>query len=191
MTVKTLGLKELIHPFNEENVTPPGYDFSVSAVFTYVDFGGLWKDRKSVPEYEEMEAINDCYNLGPGPYMVRFAEMVEIPKNCMAIMHPRSTLLRCGVSLETAVWDAGYVGISSTLMVVHNPAGFLLAKGARVGHMTFHQLDRAVGGYSGSYQGEGLTVQPSVDPASRVQVSDSGSILAGMADYIRMKGEAG
>ena len=159
MTVKTLLLSECIEPFNEEHLTPQGYDFTVAAVSAYEGYGGLWKDRKVLPDYIELEAVNGCYNLNPGVYMVRFAETVMIPTDHMAIMHPRSTLLRCGVALETAVWDAGYMGISSTMMVVHNPDGFLLQKGARVGHMTFHELDRKVAGYNGSYQGEGVTTK--------------------------------
>ncbi len=72
----------------------------------------------------------------------------------MALGTARSSLLRCGVSMHTAVWDAGYSGRSQSLMVVHNPLGFRLQKNARIAQLVFLQLTRETTGYQGVYQGE-------------------------------------
>ena len=65
-------------------------------------------------------------DLLPGCYLVTYSEVVNLLKNIMALATPRSSLLRCGVSIHSAVWDAGYSGRSQSLMVVYNPQGFRL-----------------------------------------------------------------
>jgi dUTP pyrophosphatase len=92
--------------------------------------------------------------LAPGSYMVTYNEVVHLPKNIMALGRPRSSLLRCGVSVGTAVWDAGYSGRSQSLLVVHNPHGFSLEKNARLTQLVFFELTGDSEGYQGIYQGE-------------------------------------
>jgi len=58
-------------------------------------------------------------HLPKGSYKIVFNEIVNIPKNIAAIAKPRSSLLRCGATVETAVWDAGYSGRSESLLVVY------------------------------------------------------------------------
>ncbi|HLB27762.1 MAG TPA: deoxyuridine 5'-triphosphate nucleotidohydrolase, partial [Dehalococcoidales bacterium] len=69
---------------------------------------------------------------------------------------PRSSLLRCGVTVNTAVWDAGYSGRSQSLLVVYNPLGFRLQKDARVVQLVFFRLTGETEGYKGAYQGENI-----------------------------------
>ncbi len=95
-------------------------------------------------------------DLVPGAYIITFNEIVHLPNNIMALARTRSSLLRCGVAVETAVWDAGYSGRSQSLMVVHNPQGFRLQKDARVLQLVFLQLTRETEGYQGTYQGENI-----------------------------------
>ena len=93
-------------------------------------------------------------DLPPGPYSITYNEIVHLPNNVMALARPRSSLLRCGVTVGTAVWDASYSGRSQSLLVVHNPAGFLLQKNARVTQLVFLLLTDETEGYQGIYQGE-------------------------------------
>jgi dUTP pyrophosphatase len=96
-------------------------------------------------------------DLLPGCYLVTYNEVVNIPKNIMALAMPRSSLLRCGVSIHNAVWDAGYSGRSQSLMVVYNPQGFRLYRNARIVQMVFFFLSREVAqGYHGVFQGENI-----------------------------------
>ncbi|MBI3743598.1 MAG: deoxyuridine 5'-triphosphate nucleotidohydrolase, partial [Chloroflexi bacterium] len=72
-----------------------------------------------------------------------------------ALGRTRSSLLRCGAALHTAVWDAGYSGRSESLMVVYNPAGFTLEHNARIMQLVFFALAQEVHeGYRGVYKGE-------------------------------------
>jgi len=95
-------------------------------------------------------------DLMPGAYIITYNEIVHLPKNIMALGRPRSSLLRCGVTIGTAVWDAGYEGRSQSLMVVHNPQGFRLQRNARVMQLVFFKLTTETEGYQGAYQGENI-----------------------------------
>jgi dUTP pyrophosphatase len=96
----------------------------------------------------------DFIDLIPGAYIVTFNEIVHLPKNIMALARPRSSLLRCGVTVNTAVWDAGYCGRSQSLMVVYNPQGFRLQRNASIVQIIFLRLSGETEGYQGAYQGE-------------------------------------
>ena len=95
-------------------------------------------------------------DLIPGAYIVTFNEIVHLPRNVMALAKPRSSLLRCGVTIDTAVWDAGYSGRSQSLMVVYNPQGFRLQRNARILQLIFFKLTGETEGYQGTYQGENV-----------------------------------
>lgn len=98
----------------------------------------------------------DFINLMPSAYMVTFNEIVHLPNNVMALGRPRSSLLRCGVTVDSAVWDAGYSGRSQSLMVVYNPQGFRLQRNARIMQLIFLRLTKETEGYQGIYQGENI-----------------------------------
>ena len=95
-------------------------------------------------------------DLMPGAYVITYNEIVHLPKNVMALARPRSSLLRCGVNVDTAVWDAGYSGRSQSLMVVYNPQGFRLQRNARIVQLIFMQLTQETEGYQGAYQRENI-----------------------------------
>ena len=95
--------------------------------------------------------------LEPGSYKVRFNETVSVPLDRYALARPRSSLLRMGVSLPTALWDSGFVGKGEGLLVVHNPHGLRLRRDARLIQLVFLQLaDPVEDGYGGRYQRTGL-----------------------------------
>ncbi len=95
-------------------------------------------------------------DLMPDAYIITYNEIVHLPNNVMALARPRSSLLRCGVTVNTAVWDAGYSGRSQSLMVVHNPQGFRLQRNARIVQLVFLQLTQKTEGYHGAYQEENI-----------------------------------
>jgi len=95
--------------------------------------------------------------LPPGIYSITYNEIVHLPKDIMALATPRSSLLRCGVTIHTAVWDAGYAGRSQSLLVVYHPHGFRVQQNARVLQLVFFRLEGQTEGYKGIYQGENIT----------------------------------
>ena len=94
--------------------------------------------------------------LIPGSYIITYNEIVHIPTNLMALARPRSSLLRCGVNIGTAVWDAGYSGRSQSLMLVYNARGFRVQQNARVAQLVFMTLTEETESYSGKYQNENI-----------------------------------
>ena len=95
-------------------------------------------------------------DLMAGAYIITYNEIVHLPKNVMALATPRSSLLRCGVTVNTAVWDAGYSGRSQSLMIVYNPQGFRLQRNARIVQLVFLELTQETEGYQGVYQRENI-----------------------------------
>ena len=96
-------------------------------------------------------------HLPPGAYKVRFTETVSVPLDRFAISRPRSSLLRMGASMPTALWDSGFRGKGEGLLVVHNPHGLRLRRGARLIQLVFFQTASPTGKpYAGVYQNAGL-----------------------------------
>lgn len=144
----------------EEQLQPQGIDLTVRSVSRFGAAGQLGQsneDRLLPPLVPLAPGENGYWNLGLGPYMITYNEEVRIPGHLMALGRPRSSMLRCGATLHTAVWDAGYYGRSQSLLVVHHPSGFRLAKDARVMQLVFLALTEELAqGYSGAFQGENL-----------------------------------
>lgn len=143
----------------EEQIQPNGIDFTLREVALLQSSGKIAVENSqrlvsglSPLAFDGLGFID----LVPGAYIVTFNEIVHMPRNVMALALPRSSLLRCGVTIHTAVWDAGYSGRSQSLMVVHNPQGFRLQRNARVVQLVFLQLTRETEGYRGAYQGENI-----------------------------------
>jgi dUTP pyrophosphatase len=137
-------------------VTPNGVELSLQKVYRFREAGAVDFDNKErrIPEYEEIAPTGDHYSLPPGSYLVTYNETVHLPADVVAIGRPRSSLLRSGVTIESAVWDAGYEGRSRGLLMVFNPHGFVVTKSARLLHLVFIQLKRKTKPYQGTYQGE-------------------------------------
>jgi dUTP pyrophosphatase len=75
----------------------------------------------------------------------------------MALGRPRSTLNRIGVTIHTAVWDAGYEGRSTSLLSVLNTEGVRIQQHSRVLQLVFVGVTNPpASGYSGIYQRENI-----------------------------------
>lgn len=141
----------------EAQLQTNGFDLSLRSVSRLTSCGKLALDNKNrvISTQEKMEfGAGGVMHLGPGSYSIIYNEIVHLPKDIMALGLSRSSLLRCGASLHTAVWDAGYSGRSESLLVVHNPLGLDLEKDARVLQLVFSKLTGKSQGYQGRYQGE-------------------------------------
>ncbi len=143
----------------EEQMQPNGIDFTLREVALLQSSGKIAIENSQRLVSDLSPLVFDglgFIDLVPGAYIITFNEIVHMPKNVMALALPRSSLLRCGVTIHTAVWDAGYSGRSQSLMVVHNPQGFRLQRDARIVQLVFFQLTRETEGYRGAYQGENM-----------------------------------
>lgn len=142
-----------------EQLQPNGFDVTLESVWRMDGVGAIGgtNAERIIPAREPVAPSSDgWFHLVPGPYIIRFREAVALPLDVMAFGRPRSSVLRCGATIHTAVWDAGYRGRSEALLVVHAPDGVRLAVGARVLQLVFLRLEAVTHPYAGAYQGENL-----------------------------------
>lgn len=145
-------------PDKDNQVQPNGVDLTIKDIAMFSSAGAIPVDNND----RVLSSVSplvfdglDRLDLLPGCYLITCNEIVNLPRNIMALAYPRSSLLRCGVSVHTAVWDAGYSGRSQSLMVVYNSQGIRIYRNTRFIQLVFFYLSKEVDeGYKGVFQGE-------------------------------------
>ena len=90
--------------------------------------------------------------LQPGVYSITFHQGCVLPNNIMAQIVQRSSLLRCGVDIKSAIYDPGFkTDLMGAVMIVHNT--IQIEEGARVAQIIMSQTVTAEV-YDGQYQAE-------------------------------------
>src|SRR4030042_7131010 len=107
---------------------PAGIDITLKEAYEFTGPGKIDFDNseRKISEVRPVPYQSDNIRLGAGCYKVIFNEYVKIPQDLAAFCLPRSSLLRCGATLEFAVWAPGYEGGSEALLLVSNPHGITL-----------------------------------------------------------------
>ncbi|OYT42416.1 MAG: dCTP deaminase [Candidatus Aenigmarchaeota archaeon ex4484_224] len=153
--------KDLIKNFIDLDIQlqPASFDLTLAKVFEFESNGSLDFDNseRKIAERKEIEFKNDWVFLKEGSYLIMFNEIVKIPKDLIALVRPRSSLLRNGASIFSSLWDPGYEGRSLVLLVVFNENGIKLKKNARIAQMIFLKLEEeSRKEYRGIYQKENV-----------------------------------
>ncbi len=152
----------------EEQLQPNGLDVTLREISKYLGQGqiGLKSADRKLPELAPLPFDADGWiTLEAGEYHILYNEIVSLPDSLMALGRPRSSLGRSGVTIHTAVWDAGYSGRSTSLLSVLNPEGFRVQRDARVMQLVFFGMAAATAaGYAGQYQGENVGLREEESP---------------------------
>ena len=148
-------IKKVIEVNSGEQRQPAGYDVTLSSVHSYPKSRfvlGLEKGENS--KLDVLPLIEGKYfDLEPGAYFVELNEITTIPDDAIGILLPRSTLLRNGLDIRTALFDPGYSGQPKVMLVCHRRAR--IERFARIGQLVIIKSDGEFGSkYSGRYQGE-------------------------------------
>jgi dUTP pyrophosphatase len=149
-------MREFLQPLKGEQVQPAGIDLTISEVFE-LDGGGeidFSNEHRKVPAGKKIE-FGEKVKLGQGSYRITYGEAVRMPKDAAGIVLPRSTLMRMGATVISALWDPGYEGRGYGLLVVFNPHGIVLHRNARVAQIMMVR-GRTEKEYEGAYKGENL-----------------------------------
>jgi len=136
-----------------------GIELTLSCIERFTSAGALAFDNKErrISETKNVEFDESGWaSLEQGSYLITFNEIVSVPRDMAALARPRSSLLRSGATVETALWDPGYRGRSQSLLVVHNPHGISIRKNARLLQLVFLKLNEKADAYSGVYQCENI-----------------------------------
>ncbi|MEG9194951.1 MAG: deoxyuridine 5'-triphosphate nucleotidohydrolase [Candidatus Methanoglobus sp.] len=149
----------LIRNFIDLNtqLQPNGFDCTLKSVARFKSAGKIDFDnsQRILAETEEIE-FKDWVYLPQGIYKAVLNEIVKLDDDLMALAKPRSSLVRCGANVITAVWDAGYEGRSEVAISVHNPYGIWLKRDARIVQLVFINLSSKTRRYSGIYNFENI-----------------------------------
>ncbi len=143
----------------EKQLQPNGFDCTLKAVGRLKGEGKLDFDNseRKLPGIELIDFDDKGWvYLEKGIYRAYINEVVRLGNDLMAFGRPRSSLVRAGANLLTAVWDAGYSGRSEVGLVVYNPDGIYLKKNARILQLVFIKLSEKTEPYSGVYSGENI-----------------------------------
>jgi dUTP pyrophosphatase len=143
----------------EVQIQMNGVDFTLREVSGFGDEPGAIDFDNSERRTASTEPIppdaSGWWHLAPRPYWIVYNEVVNIPPDVFALARTRSSVLRSGAQIGTALWDSGYSGRSGSLLMVSNPAGIRIKKDARVLQLVFFELDSpAEKTYAGRYQNE-------------------------------------
>ena len=164
-------LREMYPDLEEDQYQPAGIDLTLGELKKIVEpkrnqFGrateyyGLFKEEKRLPSLKDAKSIKmrfgdelrETFYLEPkGRYIAITAEKIEIDDASAQLYRPRSSLLRAGVSVHTAVGDPAFNGHLSYLVVNHNEFPFLLEKGVRFVQLIDFQCDGVIKAYDGDY----------------------------------------
>lgn len=162
--------------FDESCRTPNGIDLRLGKVYELNDaiesspnwFAGYglfnnkieqYVEEKELPERVEIRPkFLDCchiegWSLLPNKvYILEVDEPIKISDDSAQLYKPRSSLLRAGVVLHTAVGDAGYNGHLQFLCINHSHLPFFLEKGVRFAQLVDFEVKGVDIGYDGDYQ---------------------------------------
>lgn len=151
MVVPPQMLSEL--GYSSEQLDCAGVKLTLCEVFDVVGVGEVLSGSKSIPQYVRVEPDSSgVFSLDRGAYVVRYCEYVKIPEDSMALAIPRSTLIRSGATIFTAVWDPGYEGRGYGLMLVLNKQGIKIGLKSQVAQLIHIKLtERTAIPYRGTY----------------------------------------
>mgnify|MGYP000241627575 CR=1 FL=1 len=143
---------------SDKSVQPGGVDLSLSEIHRFLSSGSLGETTRSLAKTEPIQPVNGFWHLKPGVYKAIYKEVVRVPYDCIGILLPRSSLLRIGATILSAVWDPGYIGRGEGLLIVFNPHGISLELGTRIGQIIFIRLEsKPHTVYKGVYQHERIS----------------------------------
>jgi len=151
--------KKLIENVDKNNVQPSGVDLRVKTVYRLKNGGYLGVKNRQTPNVDVIsDKVGDKITLDPNEFvLVETMEKVNMPKDLLALILPRSSLFRCGVSLHTAVVDPGFVGTLTFGMKNLSNHPFELEIGSKIGQIVFEEVKGNDKLYKGKYQGGKVT----------------------------------
>ena len=96
----------------------------------------------------------DCFIFEPGKYyLIKTIEKVNLPITLSGIIFPRTTMFRSGLGLFNGIVQPGYSGELTFVICNLGKSNIKVSFGARVVHITFHEVLGEGNQYRGQWQG--------------------------------------
>lgn len=156
-------LRKKYPDLDENQYQPAGIDLKLGKIETFKTdkkYYGIIDDMKILPERTELVKnalsvngqLRNVYTLRPMvPYMATVENKIKISEDALQNYKPRSSLLRCGTPVFTAIGDPGFNGHLSFLVVNFLPVDVVLTKGARFAQLEDIKVEGVMNGYDGDY----------------------------------------
>jgi deoxycytidine triphosphate deaminase len=162
-----LGIKELHRLVQEENLVEnlcdrelnnpegAGFDLRLSEVYSIKGKGFLGVEERETPEVSLIsKSEEEFFVFKPGEYyLVKTIEKVNLPVNLSGIIFPRTTLFRSGLALFNGIVQPGYSGELTFGISNLGQSEIKVSFGARIVHITFHEVLGQGNQYRGQWQG--------------------------------------
>lgn len=145
-------------PIDDEMIQMHALDIRVNQIQRLGSCAEIPKEGKTVQGMKLDEPTlygsngSEYWHLFPGVYSFDAIQGVEMAKGEAGWLVPRSSLTRNGVDVRSALYDAGYVGGVNGIIIVHNPYGIKIEKGARIAQFIVIKAE-TYKLYEGQYQG--------------------------------------
>lgn len=170
--VKDINLVENLCDREMNNPEGAGFDLRLGEVYELKGDGFLGVEERDTPKielldkYDTNKAEKDNYFIfAPNKYyLVRTIEKVNLPTTISGIIFPRTTMFRSGLGLFNGIVQPGYKGELTFGVCNLGSSQIKISFGARIVHITFHEVSGSGNQYRGQWQGgrvgtEGKEVQ--------------------------------
>lgn len=153
--------KTLITPVDQDMIQMHALDIRIDKVFRHTTKACVPLAGSTIPAKVEehpywiepiVPAGRSWFELSPGVYSFNACQSVEMAEGEAGWLVPRSSLTRNGVDVRSALYDAGYKGGINGIIIVYNPNGIMIEKGARIAQFVLVKAETAKL-YNGQYQG--------------------------------------
>ena len=127
------------------------FNAHLNTSISITDRQGLEIDLATIQKEDTIELypMNDIFVPGE-VYIAKTNEKIEIDEHSAQFYLPRSSLLRAGISVPTALGDPGFNGHLSFLIINHSSVPFMLEKGVRFAQL----VDFTCAGIKNKYDGD-------------------------------------
>lgn len=162
-------LKKMYPGRDDKDYQPSGLDLRVEKVFKIEDpsrftseptFYGIVDGEKYLPNLVEIQpqSVNGhddvfCIEWDEA-YIFEVQHEIKIGDHNAQFYLPRSTLLRMGVNVYTALGDLGYNGHLQFLVINHGIEDFYISKGERFAQLVDFEVRGGSESYDGDYQND-------------------------------------
>jgi len=164
--LKLVKEKNLVEGLCERELSNPegaGFDLRLGELYELEGEGFLGvvnrdtPDLKKVAEYKGDDP-EEQIDIEPGKYyLVTTIETVNLPQDLIAFIVSRTTLFRSGIALFNGAVSPGYKGKLTFAICNLGRQKIKIALGARVVHITFHEVAGSSNAYRGQWQGGRVT----------------------------------
>jgi deoxycytidine triphosphate deaminase len=144
-----------------KNPEGAGFDLRLGEVYELSGDGFLGVEERQTPEIKSLAKYNpdkiddeNFFIFEPGKYyLVKTIEKVNLPVTLSGMIYPRTTMFRSGLGLFNGIVQPGYQGELTFGVCNLGKSKIKISFGARIVHITFHEVLGEGNQYRGQWQG--------------------------------------